>query len=227
VGYERAASAERDVNSPAAASDSQKHESPTEGGEALAISWYAVWTHSHCEQSVSHQLSAKGFSAFLPEMSVWSKRRGEQRLIRVPMFPGYLFVRDAMDKHSYIEILKSRGVVRILEDGWTRLTPVADCEIDAIRQVVDAEVPVFAHEHLVHGDCVEVTEGPLRGLEGFFVHDKLSKGRLVVSVDLLGRSVAVEVDCIAVRPVKRIPFTAHERNGSQLMPQGADLRLQG
>ena len=176
-----------------------KNESQTEGGEALAVSWYAVWTHSHCEQSVSHQLAAKGFSAFLPQMSVWSKRRGEQRLIRVPMFPGYLFVRDAMDKSSYVEILKSRGIVRILEEGWTRLTPVPDAEIDAIRQVVDANVPVFPYEHLSHGDRVEVVEGPLAGLEGVFEQDKPSKGRLILTVDLLGRSVAVEVDCTAVR----------------------------
>jgi len=58
----------------------QRYESQTEGGEALAVSWYAVWTHSHFEQSVSHQLSSKGFAAFLPEMSVWSKRGGGQRL---------------------------------------------------------------------------------------------------------------------------------------------------
>ena len=82
--------------------------------------WYAVWTQSHYENIVAQQLSAKGFAAFLPEMSVWSKRDGEMRLIRVPMFPGYLFVRDSMDKRSYIEILKSRGVVRILEDGWNK-----------------------------------------------------------------------------------------------------------
>ena len=164
--------------------------------------WYAVWTQSHFEQSVSQQLSAKGFTAFLPEMSVWSKRGGEQHLIRVPMFPGYLFVRDEMDKRSYVEILKARGVVRILEDGWTRLTPVPDAEIDAIRQVVNAEVPVFAQEHLAHGDRVEVTEGPLSGLEGLFVQDKPTKGRLVLNVELLGRSVAVEVDCTAVRSLK-------------------------
>ena len=163
--------------------------------------WYALWTHSHCEQSVSDQLSSKGFSAFLPEMSVWSKRRGAQRLIRTPMFPGYLFVQDEMDKASYLEILKSRGVVRILEDGWTRLTPVPDADIAAIRQIVDAEVPVFAHQHLAHGDRVEVVEGPLTGLEGFFEHDKPSKGRLVLTVDLLGRSVAVEVNCTAVRSI--------------------------
>jgi transcription antitermination factor NusG len=161
-----------------------------------------VWTQSHFEQSVSQQLSAKGFTAFLPEMSVWSKRGGEQRLIRVPMFPGYLFVRDGMDKRSYIEILKARGVVRILEDGWTRLTPVPDEVIDSLKQVVAAEVPVYAAEHLTQGDRVEVTEGPLMGLEGLFVQDKATKGRLVLNVELLGRSVAVEVDCTAVR-VKR------------------------
>lgn len=185
----------------------RKTESQTEGGEALAISeaatenkaWYAVWTQSHFEQSVSQQLSAKGFTAFLPEMSVWSKRGGEQRLIRVPMFPGYLFVHDEMDKRSYIEILKARGVVRVLEDGWSRLTPVPDAEIDAIQQVVKAEVPVFAHDSLSRGDRVEVTEGPLAGLEGLFVQDRPTKGRLVLNVNLLGRSVAVEVDCTAVR----------------------------
>jgi transcription antitermination factor NusG len=188
---------------------SRKANRKTEGGEALAMvggdtdagnqAWYAVWTHSHCEQSVSQQLSAKGFAAFLPEMSVWSKRGGEQRLIRVPMFPGYLFVHDAMDKASYIEILKARGVVRVLEDGWTRLTPIPDAEIDALQQVVNADIPVFHHEHLSHGDRVEVTDGPLTGIEGLFVQDKPTKGRLVLSVDLLGRSVAVEVDCTAVR----------------------------
>jgi transcription termination/antitermination protein NusG len=164
-----------------------------------SAAWYAVWTHSHFEQSVSQQLSAKGFTSFLPELSVWSKRGGEKHLIRVPMFPGYLFVRDEMDKGSYIEILKARGVVRILEDGWTRLTPVPDAEIEAIQQVVNSEVPVFTHEHLSHGDRVEVTDGPLAGLEGVFVQDKPAKGRLVLNVGLLGRSVSVEVDCTAVR----------------------------
>jgi transcription termination/antitermination protein NusG len=182
-----------------------RREGPYQGGgvrESKKVTnpaWYAVWTHSHFEQSVSQQLFAKGFSAFLPEMSVWSKRGGEKRLIRVPMFPGYLFVRDSMDKTSYIEILKARGVVRVLEDGWTRLTPIPDHEIDAIQQVVNAAVPVFPHEHLSQGDAVEVTEGPLAGLTGLFVQDKRTKGRLVLTVDLLGRSVAVEVDCTAVK----------------------------
>jgi transcriptional antiterminator NusG len=197
------------------ACDFHRGESLTEGGEALAVTgartdehqprtdgrqaWYAVWTQSHYENIVAGQLSAKGFSAFLPEMSVWSKRDGQMRVIRVPMFPGYLFVRDSMDKTSYIEILKSRGVVRILEDGWTRLTPVPDEEIEAIQQVVGADVPVFPHANLAQGARVTVTEGPLAGLEGIFIQGKATKGRLVINVELLGRSVAVEVDGSAVK----------------------------
>jgi len=176
-----------------ALADTRQHES-----NGSRDAWYAVWTQSHYENIVAQQLSAKGFAAFLPEMSLWSKRGGQQRLIRVQMFPGYLFVRDAMDKASYIEILKARGVVKVLEDGWSRLTPVPDAEIDALQQVVGADVPVFPHANLAKGDRVQVTEGPLTGLEGIFLHDKTTKGRLVLNVELLGRSVAVEVDCTAV-----------------------------
>jgi transcriptional antiterminator NusG len=195
--------------------DFQGRKSRTEGGEALAVTsartderqpqtdgdqaWYAIWTQSHCENIVVEQLSAKGFGAFLPEMSVWSKRDGDMRLIRVPMFPGYLFVHDTMDKKSYIEILKSRGVVRILEHGWTRLTPVPDEDIEAIQQIVGADVPVFPHANLAQGARVTVTEGPLAGLEGIFIQGKATKGRLVINVELLGRSVGVEVDGTAVK----------------------------
>jgi transcription antitermination factor NusG len=166
--------------------------------------WYAVWTRSHCERQVAQHLSAKGFPAFLPEMGVWSTREGQTRVIRVPMFPGYLFVHAAMDKHCYVEMLKVRGIVRILEDGWTRLTPIPDAQVHAIQQLVDADVPVFPHAHLRHGDHVRVIDGPLTGLEGIFVQDKLRKGRLVVSVDLLGRSVSAEVDCTAVTPLSAV-----------------------
>lgn len=169
------------------------------GSASNEEAWYAIWTQSHYEHVVADQLSAKAFAPFVPEVSVWSKRLGAKRLIRVPMFPGYLFVRHAMEKRSYIEMLKVRGIVRILEDGWNRLTPVPDAEIDAIRRLVTANIPVFPHAHLRCGDRVRVVDGPLTGVEGLFVQDKLSKGRLVVSVSLLGRSVAVEMDCTGVR----------------------------
>jgi transcriptional antiterminator NusG len=198
---------------------------PTEGGEALLMAagtgtrdargtavtpeclpltgtaaWYAIWTHSHCEQPVAHQLAAKAFEVFLPEMSVRSRRAGKSRLIHVPMFPGYLFVRTAIDKHRYVEMVKIRGIVRVLADGWNRLAPIQDAEIDAIQRVMAAHVPVLPHAHLSAGDRVKVVEGPLAGVEGLFVQDRPHKGRLVLSIDLLGRSVAVEVDSDAVVP---------------------------
>jgi transcription antitermination factor NusG len=109
------------------------------------------------------------------------------------MFPGYLFVRDAMTKERYVEMLGVRGIVRVLEDGWTRLTPVPESDIDAIRHIIESGVAVFPHPLLRHGDRVRVVNGPLLGIEGIFVTDSQQKGRLVVTIDLLGRSVALEV----------------------------------
>ena len=172
---------------------------PTERGEALnKDAWYAIWTRSHCERLVLDQLSAKGFAAFLPEIGVWSKRQGKMHVVPAPMFPGYLFVKQRMDKHAYIEMQKVRGLVRILEDGWTRLTPIPDQEVEAVERVQQAGVPMFRHGALQEGDHVRVTGGPLTGVEGMFIEDHPGTGRLVVSVGLLGRGVAVEIDGTSV-----------------------------
>lgn len=162
--------------------------------------WYAAWTRSHCERAVAQQLSARGFETFMPEIARWSRRGGEAHLIQAPMFPGYLFVRTAIDKQRYVEMLKARGLVRVLGDGWDRLAPVPAAEIEAIQRVVNAKVPVLPHAHLTCGDRVTVISGPLAGIEGIFLQNHPQKGRLVLSVDLLGRSVAVEIDCTAIVP---------------------------
>ncbi len=172
---------------------------PATNGASAA--WYAIWTHSHCERLVAGQLAAKDIPPFLPEMRIRSRRRGVPVIVSAPMFPGYLFVHQAMDKHTYVEILKVRGIVRILEDGWTRLTPIPDADIAAIRRIVDVDVPVFAHPHLAQGERVSILEGPLAGIEGVFVRGQAREGWLVISVDLLGRSVAVQIDGAAVVPM--------------------------
>jgi transcription termination/antitermination protein NusG len=160
---------------------------------AGAPAWYAVWTRSHCERLVAHQLSAKSFSAFLPEINMRSKRSGWSRPVLAPIFPGYLFVRHAMDKTSYRQIIQARGVVRILE-GWTRLSPIPDSEVEAIRRLIDAGLEMYPHPYLRQGDRVRVIEGPLAGLEGVFVRENLNRGRLVLSIDLIRSSIAVELD---------------------------------
>jgi transcription termination/antitermination protein NusG len=162
--------------------------------------WFALWTNSHCEQLVHDSLAARGFRTFLPTIRDWSRRAGVRHLIRRPMFPGYLFVHDAMDKHRYIEIAKTRGLVRVLGERWDRLAAIDPNEIDAIHQFASADVPVIPHAYLREGQRVRITRGPLVGAEGFLVRIKPNRGLLVVSIDLLQRSVSAEVDCDAVEP---------------------------
>ncbi len=160
--------------------------------------WYALWTRSHCEQLVHDQLAAKGFELFLPEVDVWSTRAGVRRLISAPMFPGYLFVRHAMDKASYIEVVKARGLVRVLGEQWDRLHAVPDTEIEALQRVLGARVPVLPYPFLQQGQRVRITRGPLADVEGILVQSKPNKGLLVLSVTLLRRSVALAIDCTLV-----------------------------
>ncbi len=142
---------------------------------------------------------------FLPTMRTWSRRGGTQRLIPVPMFPGYLFINHAIDKRSYIEVLNTRGVVRILGARWDELLPVAEAEIVALRRIQDADVPMLPHAYLCEGQRVRIHEGPLTGVEGILVRSRPNRGVLVLSVDLLRQSVALEVDCTAVVPVGEPP----------------------
>ena len=160
--------------------------------------WYAIWTRSHFEQIVSDQLAAKGFELFLPKATAWARRGDGPRAIDVPLFPGYLFVHHTLDKQAHVDILKTRGVVRVLGQPPDHATPVEETQIAAIRRVVDAGLPVFPHQMPSAGDRVRIVAGPLAGVSGVFLRDRLEKGLFVVSVNLLQRSVAVEVDCTDV-----------------------------
>jgi transcription antitermination factor NusG len=114
------------------------------------------------------------------------------------MFPGYLFLRHTIDKISYINVRKARGLVRILGESWDKLSIIPDAEIEAIETVLNASLPTMPHPYLREGQRVRITRGPLKGIEGVLVQSKPTKGLLILSIDLLQRSVAVEVDCSVV-----------------------------
>jgi transcription antitermination factor NusG len=166
----------------------------------MARSWYAIWTHSHCEQSVHDQLVEKGYGAFLPKIDVWSRRRGVRRLISAPMFPSYLFLRAAIDKATYIDVSKVRGVTRLLGERWDRLISLPDEEMRAIEIVDASRQRVLPHPYLKQGQRARITSGPLSGVEGILVENRQQQGLLVLSIHLLHRSVAVVVDGTAVEP---------------------------
>jgi transcription antitermination factor NusG len=150
---------------------------------------------------VYQQLAAKGFQAFLPKIDVWSRRGGLRHVIRVPVFPGYLFLHHPMDKAGYVEARKARGLVRILGERWDRLAVVPDDEIEAVRRVVESRQPALPHPYLREGHRVRITRGPLTDVEGILLRIKPNKGLLVLALNLLQRSLAVEIDCTHVVPV--------------------------
>jgi len=170
-------------------------------GTPNRVPWHVLWTRSHCEQLVCDQLVAKGFHLLLPRTNVWSRQRGVRRLARLPMFPGYVFLRHAMDKESYIEVRKARGLVEVLGGRWDRLAAVPEREVAAIEKVDRAQLPALPHPYLRQGHRVRITEGPLVDVEGLLLRVNVNKGVLLLSVNLLQRAVAVEVDCTRVVPV--------------------------
>ena len=169
-------------------------------GELREPKWYVLWTRSHCEQQVHDQLAAKGFDLFLPMIAVWSRRNGVRHRANVPMFPGYLFFNHTMDGTSYIELRKARGLVKILGEAWDRLAIVPESEIMTIQKVHGAGLSVQLYPYLQEGQRVRITDGLLAGAEGILLKTKPNKGLLVVSINLLQRSVAVEIDCALVSP---------------------------
>ena len=100
-----------------------------------------------------------------------------------------------MDKASFLEVCKARGLVRLLGKRWDQLDVVPDSEIDAIQKLVRSRLPIFPYPYLREGQRVRITDGPLAEVEGILVRANPKKGLVVVSVELLRRSVAVQLDC--------------------------------
>ncbi len=162
--------------------------------------WHVLWTHSHCEQQVHDQLAIRGFETFLPKIDVWSRRGRFRHLSRQPMFPGYLFLRHPMDKETYVEVRKARGLVSVLGERWDRPATVPESEMEAIQTLCGSGLAALPHAYLKDGQRVRIVRGPLADVEGVLTRSKPDRGLLVLSVNLLRRSVAVEIDCTCVIP---------------------------
>ena len=158
-------------------------------------SWFAIQVRPRTERSVVSILEGKGYEPFLPTRPVEpskTKRRSDQ-----PLFPGYLFCR--FDAQLPGRIVTTPGVVRIVRYGNVP-SPLLDSEIERIRAIAKSSVPLNPHPYLHQGDLVRVCSGPLSGVVGKFV-SRGKKNLLVVSVTLLQRAVAVEIDPRSVTPV--------------------------
>jgi transcriptional antiterminator NusG len=165
------------------------------------LNWYAIYTRSRHEHRVYDRLSEKKIEAFLPLIERWSRRRDRKKSIRVPLFPGYLFVRTQMDQYAHYEILKTRSVVRILCSSGIP-APIPDEQIHGIQILMKNNIVITPCQYLKAGERVRVVNGPLVGIEGILIKIKPNKNRLVLSVDLIKESVSVELDELDVEPIR-------------------------
>ena len=157
--------------------------------------WYAVWTRSRHEQRVLEQLEQKGFETFLPTTLRWSRWKDRKKQVQWPLFPGYCFVR--FGGAETLPILTCSGVVSIVGfDG--NLAPIPDVEIESIRRVVASSLPYDPCPLIPEGSTVEIVHGPLKGLRGKLVR-KGTQACLVLSVELIGQAVSVEIDAADVK----------------------------
>ena len=160
------------------------------------MNWYALWTRSRHEQVVREQLERKQVEVFLPTIRKWSRWKDRKKQIDWPLFPGYCFAR--FEPHDTLPILKCTGVVSIVSFEGAP-APIPDHELSGIRTLIDTDLAFDPVPLIKEGQMVEVVHGPLKGVVGRLVQKK-EKARLVLSVDLIGQGVSVEIDASDVRP---------------------------
>jgi transcription antitermination factor NusG len=159
------------------------------------ISWFALWTRSRHEQVVREQLEQKQIEVFLPTVTRWSRWKDRKKKVDWPLFPGYCFAR--FNTGERLPVLKCVGVVSIISfEGEP--APIPQAEIDGIRRLVESDLAFDPCPMIREGMMVEVIHGPLKGVVGRLVR-KNDKARLVLSVNLIGQAVSVEVDAADVR----------------------------
>lgn len=157
--------------------------------------WYAVHTRSRHEDKVYTGFVQKSFNAFLPRIEVWSRRKDRRKRIMVPMFPGYLFVELlSLDNRTKVDVLKTFGVVRILGNP-NSAEPIAvpDEKIDALQRLVKSKVEIQHFQYPKEGETAKIMDGPFKGIEGTVLRTDYEKELFVVSIDLLQRSVAIQL----------------------------------
>ena len=166
--------------------------------------WCAIYTRHQHEKAIAQILSAKGLEVFLPLYNATRRWKDRTMHLSLPLFPCYLFLRGMKERR--LEVVTTPGIVSVLSINGEVAT-IAESEIESVRRVVEWGNRVEPHPFLRCGDRVRVISGPLQGLEGILVRKK-NLCRLVLSVEILERSAAVEVDVSAVERVGGSPHSS-------------------
>lgn len=152
--------------------------------------WYAVYTVVRHEKAVNSTLAEKNIETFLPLREVMSQWKDRRKRVQLPLFPGYLFVNISLEERW--DVLNTRGAIRILGVNGSTV-PVPGEQIEAIRKLLESKWKYEPCPYFPEGTEVVVMNGPFQGIRGR-ASETRGKHRLIVSVDIIQRSIAVEVD---------------------------------
>jgi transcription antitermination factor NusG len=160
--------------------------------------WYAIQTLPRHEKKIAAELSQKSINSFLPlvpEKHQWSDRRVS---VDTPLFPGYVFVRITQDQSARVAVLRTVGVRKFV--GMRGMgDPIPDNQIDSVRAIVSKGVPFCPSAFINVGQRVRVRGGSLEGVEGIVTSVNGDKS-LVISVDLIQKSLAIRITGFAIEP---------------------------
>ena len=170
----------------------------TDSGLNVESDWWALYTRHQHEKVVADMLMAKGFEVFLPLYESVRRWKDRSKVLSLPLFPCYVFVRGGLNRR--LQVVTTPGVHMILNHGENVAT-IPEDEIQAIRLTVEGHFRVEPYPFLKCGERVRVTRGTLEGVEGVLIRKK-NMYRLVLSVEMLAQSVAVEIDAADVEPVE-------------------------
>ena len=162
--------------------------------------WYALHTRSHFEQKVYDGLRGKSIETFLPRIQMMSRRKDRRKKILVPLLPGYVFVRTDLNPEEHLRIVKTIGIVRMIGIRG-KPVPANEDEISSLMVLDGTDRTVQNHAYMKKGDRVIIMEGPLKGLVGFYIRHNNRRDKIVVSVELLQRSLEIEVEDWALEKV--------------------------
>jgi transcription elongation factor/antiterminator RfaH len=158
----------------------------------MEANWYALHVKSRHEFVVSGELQRKGIETFLPSVTKLNQWKDRKKRVEFPLFPGYLFVSIAPEPERFVNVIKTRGAVTFvsLEPGCP--TTVAPEEIRALKIILAGSEQIDIYPRLKQGNRVRVKSGVFQGAEGILAK-KEGQHMLLVSIELLGRSVGVKI----------------------------------
>jgi transcription antitermination factor NusG len=156
----------------------------------MIFEWFAIYTRPRHEKKVAAYLHDKGINVFLPLRTVISRWKDRRKEIEFPLFAGYVFVHTSSENR--LPILRTPGVVQFVAENGIP-APIPEDQIEAVRQLVDSGLQFDPYPYVKEGMHVRIKSGPLKGVEGIII-SKRKKHLLVLSVDLIQQSAALEID---------------------------------